>query len=135
MRAHALRMPAEPVPLQGLRGRRLAEDVRSRGEHPAFTNSAMDGFAVRAADATAGALLRVVGESRAGAPFAGRVGPGEAARISTGAELPAGADAVLRAEDAAEEAGDVRVLAPPPRGAHVRRRGEDVRRGQMLLPA
>jgi molybdopterin molybdotransferase len=135
MRAHALRIPAEPVPLEGLRGRVLAEDVRSRGDHPAFTNSAMDGFAVRAADAAEGAVLRIVGESRAGMPFPGRVGPQEAARISTGAELPAGADAILRKEEAEETGEGVRVLASPPAGAHVRRRGEDVRRGQVLLRA
>ena len=135
MRAHALRMPAEPVPLASLVGRVLAEDVRARGDHPAFTNSAMDGFAVRAADAAQGAFLRVVGESRAGTPFTGTVGAGEATRISTGAQMPDGADAVLRKEDAQEAGDDARVTAAPAAGAHVRRRGEDVRRGQVLIPA
>ena len=135
MRAHALRMPAEPVPLAELVGRVLAEDVRARGDHPAFTNSAMDGFAVREADAVEGAVLRIVGESRAGTPFSGGIGAGEATRISTGAQMPDGADAVLRKEDAQEEGDGVRVMAAPAAGAHVRRRGEDVRRGQVLIPA
>jgi molybdopterin molybdotransferase len=135
VRGLALRLPAEPVPLEELVGRVLAEDVRARGDHPAFTNSAMDGYALRAADAAAGGALRLVGESRAGAPFAGPLGPGEAIRISTGAELPEGADAILRVEDALEEGEGVRAAVPPPAGASVRRRGEDVHLGQALLRA
>jgi molybdopterin molybdotransferase len=95
----------------------------------------MDGYAVRAADAAGGAPQRLVGESRAGAPFAGVVGAGEAVRISTGAELPAGADAILRAEDAEEGDGAVVATVPPAAGAFVRGVGEDVRRGQVLLEA
>lgn len=135
VRALALAPPAEPVALEELPGRVLAEDVRARGDHPAFTNSAMDGYALRAADAAAGGPLRLVGESRAGAPFGGEVGAGEAVRISTGAELPEGADAILRVEDAEEGHGAVHVGAAPAAGAYVRRRGEDVRRGQALLAA
>lgn len=135
MRARALAPPAEPVALADLVGRVLAEDVRARADHPAFTNSAMDGFAVRAADAADGAVLRLVGESRAGTPFPGRVGAGEATRISTGAELPAGADTVLRVEDAEEVDGGVRMLVAPAPGRHVRAQGEDVRRGEVLLAA
>jgi molybdopterin molybdotransferase len=70
MRSRAPLPGAEAVPLDALPGRRLARDLRARVDNPAFTNSAMDGFAVRAADAAAGGGLRVVGESRAGAPFA-----------------------------------------------------------------
>ena len=81
--------------------------MRARIDNPAFTNSAMDGFAVRAAEAAAGAPLRLVGESRAGAPFAGAVGHGEAIRISTGAVLPDDLDAILRKEDA-DDRGDTR---------------------------
>jgi molybdopterin molybdotransferase len=135
VRALALRLPAEPVALDALAGRILAEDVRARGDHPAFTNSAMDGFALRAVDAAEGVPLRLVGESRAGTPFPGRLGPGEAIRISTGAELPEGADAILPVEAAAEEGEGVRALAPPAPGAFVRRRGEDVHTGQVLLRA
>ena len=132
-RALALHLPAEPVALEDLVGRVLAEDVLARGDHPAFTNSAMDGYALRAGDAAAGEVLLLVGESRAGAPFAPALAAGEAVRISTGAELPEGADAILRLEDAAEEAGGVRALAAPAAGAFVRLRGEDVRLGQVLL--
>lgn len=135
MRSRAPLPGAETVPMAGLVGRRLARDVRARVDSPPFTNSAMDGFAVRAAEAAAGAPLRIAGESRAGAPFAGAAGPGEAVRISTGAALPDGLDAVLRAEDADESGGAVTARVPPSAGAFVRRRAEDVRRGDLLLPA
>ncbi|HET6692294.1 MAG TPA: gephyrin-like molybdotransferase Glp [Miltoncostaeaceae bacterium] len=135
MRARAVVPAAEPVALDALAGRVLAEDVRARIDHPAFANSAMDGFAVRAADVAGGAPVRLVGESRAGVPFAGAIGPGEAVRISTGAEVPEGADAILRKEDADDRGDAVAATAPPPAGTSVRRRGEDVRQGQVLLPA
>jgi molybdopterin molybdotransferase len=135
MRSRAPLPGPEAVPLDGLTGRRLARDLRARVDNPAFTNSAMDGFAVRAADAAGGRPLRLVGESRAGVPFTGDVGPGEAIRISTGAVLPDALDAVLRKEDA-DDRGDVVVArTPPPAGAFVRARAEDVRRGDLLLPA
>jgi molybdopterin molybdotransferase len=135
MVARAIDAGREPVGLDALAGRVLAEPVTARSDHPSFTNSAMDGYGVRAADAAGGAPQRLVGESRAGTPFAGAVGPGEAVRISTGAEVPEGVDAILRREDA-EERGDAVVarVAPPP-GAFVRRRGEDVAGGDVLLPA
>ena len=135
MRARAVALPAEPVALDALAGRVLAEHVRSRTDHPAFTNSAMDGFAVRAGDVAGGRAARLVGESRAGVPFAGTVGPGEAVRISTGAELPEGVDAILRKEDADDRGDAVAATVPPPAGMSLRRRGEDVREGQVLLPA
>ena len=135
VRGQALDLPAEPVALEELAGRVLAEDVLARGDHPAFTNSAMDGYAMRAADAAGGGALRLVGESRAGAPYAGTVCAGEAVRISTGGELPEGADAILRVEDAAEEGegAAVRATVAPEPGTFVRRRGEDVRVGQPLM--
>ena len=135
MRSHAVSLPAEPVPLEELAGRILAVEVRARVDHPAFTNSQMDGYAVRSADASGGTPQRLVGESRAGAPFDGEVGPGEAIRISTGAEFPTGVDAILRKEDAEEADGAVTALDPPAAGLFVRRVGEDVRRGEVLLEA
>ena len=135
MRARAVHPPNEPVALDGLAGRVLSEHVRARIDHPAFTNSAMDGFAVRADDVAGGAAVRLVGESRAGVPFDGTVGPGEAVRISTGAEVPEGADAILRKEDADDRGDAVAATVPPPAGMSLRRRGEDVREGQVLLPA
>ena len=133
MRARAVRPAAEDVSVGDAAGRRLAEDVCSLIDHPAFTNSAMDGYAVRAAD-TPGEL-RLVGESRAGAPWAGTLGAGEATGISTGAELPAGADAVLRREDAEELDGVVTTSERLQAGRDVRRAGEDLAAGATLMAA
>lgn len=138
--ARAGRGPAEDVPLNEALGRVLAQDVASRDDVPGFDNSAMDGFALRAAD-TAGATgaapvtLRLAGESRAGAPYPGRLDAGEAVRISTGAKLPAGGDAVLRVEDAAERESAVVVTRPLTAGAEVRRAGDDIRAGEVVLRA
>src|SRR3954452_7960871 len=104
-------LDAEEVPLAEAAGRVLAEDVRAAHDVPPFANSAMDGFALVAP----GGDLALIGESRAGAPFAGMVRPCEAVRISTGAALPEGADAVVPIEHA-EVSGD-RVLAESPAGA------------------
>src|SRR6058998_2735138 len=93
---HTRPLPAGPVPLEVAAGRVLAEDARSAVDLPPFPSSAMDGYAVRAADLPG--TLRVVGESAAGAPFAGTLGPGEAVAISTGAVVPEGADAVAPVE-------------------------------------
>ena len=89
----------EEVPLAEAAGRVLARDVVAARAQPPFAASAMDGYAVRAADADAGARLRVIGTSAAGARFAGSVGPGEAVRIFTGAPVPDGADAIVIQED------------------------------------
>ena len=132
VRARALRLPAEEVPVGAAAGRRLAAEVSSLLEHPNFTNSAMDGYAVRAADVPGS--LRVVGESRAGAPWDGRLTAGQAVGISTGAEMPDGADAVLRREDAEESDGRVATAVALEPGRHVRRRGEDLAAGGALLP-
>ena len=120
-------------------GRVLGEDVVSTHPVPAFDNSAMDGFAVRAPD-LAGAgpanpvALRLVGESRAGHPAKTAVEEGQAIAISTGAMLPEGADAVLRVEDTRlEEDATVHALGAPDLGRDVRRAGEDVLPGQTVL--
>ncbi|HZK15619.1 MAG TPA: gephyrin-like molybdotransferase Glp [Solirubrobacterales bacterium] len=130
----------ERVALRDGLGRRLAEDAAASEPVPAFDNSAMDGFAVRAAD-TRGARpggpvrLRLVGESRAGHPAAATLRPGEAIGISTGAVVPAGADGVVRVE--ATRAEDDRVLVEDEiePGRDVRRAGEDVRPGETVLVA
>ncbi len=124
-------LPAEAVPLRAALGRVLAEQVESGVDVPPFDNSAMDGFAVVAGPA---AELAVVGESRAGRPASAPVEAGRAVRISTGAALPAGADAVVPVERTEEGDGVVRVPDTAP-GANVRRAGEDVRRGQPVLGA
>lgn len=128
----------ERVPLPDARGRVLGEDLAGRDDVPPFDNSAMDGFAVRAAD-THGAApaspveLSVVDESRAGEPASRGPGPGEAVRISTGAMMPPGADAVVRVEDTDEREGVVAILAEVAPGKEIRRAGEDVRAGDVVL--
>jgi molybdopterin molybdotransferase len=129
----APRARAEWVPLAGLAGRRLAAPLATRLDLPSGHCSAMDGWAVHAAGLFG--PLRVVGESAAGRPFAPGLSSGEACRISTGALLPDGADAVVRHEDGHEEGGRLVVAVRPRPWAHVRRRGEDLRCGQMALDA
>jgi len=124
---------AEPVAIEDAADRVLAQDVRAGSDVPRFDNSAMDGFAVRS-DASSGPLP-IVGESRAGAPAVVSLGPDEAIRISTGAALPAGADAVVPVEQARETEEAVTPTAAVAAGQHVRRAGEDLRAGRVVLPA
>ncbi|MBI3289569.1 MAG: molybdopterin molybdotransferase MoeA [Elusimicrobia bacterium] len=128
---------AERVPLAKAAGRVLAEDVRAAQDLPPFDNSAMDGYAVRLLDCDAEALpiLSVIETLRAGAGGRPKVGPGQAIRIMTGAPLPEGADTVIPKEAAEERNGTVKLLRRPASGAHIRRRGEDVRAGARLLQA
>jgi len=116
-------------------GRYLAEPLLARRTQPAADQSAMDGYAVPVGEMTG--PWRVVGESAAGHPFDGALTAGTAARISTGALLPAGAAAVILQEDIARE-GDAIALtgeAPSPPDKHIRREGMDFRLGDLLLPA
>jgi len=126
-------LPAEEVPVVGALDRVLAEDVRAVADVPSFANSAMDGFAARAGPS--GRTLRVVGESRAGTPYAGVVADGEAVRISTGAALPAGATGVLQIERVALDGETVRFDAEVGDGLNVRYPGEDLRAGDVVLAA
>ncbi|WP_082096815.1 molybdopterin molybdotransferase MoeA [Demequina gelatinilytica] len=130
----------EAVPLAGALGRMLADHVVAAGAIPPFDNSAMDGYAVRAVDVASASEsapvgLEVVGESAAGHPYPGTVGPGTAVRIMTGAPVPAGADAVIPQERVAATATSVLVDAPPALGAHIRRQGEDAEPGSLVVPA
>ncbi|HEY0613301.1 MAG TPA: gephyrin-like molybdotransferase Glp, partial [Candidatus Elarobacter sp.] len=129
--AHPL--SAELVPLAEAAGRVLAEDVRAVTDLPPFPSSAMDGYAVRAADLPG--ALNITGESAAGAPFAGTVGPGEAVAISTGAVVPEGADAVAPVEIVVKIDNRVEVDRELAFGASVRPRGGDVRAGDIVLAA
>jgi molybdopterin molybdotransferase len=126
---------AETVPLPEGAGRVLASPVRARVTQPPADVSAMDGYAVRAADAVAGATLRLIGTAPAGRPFAGRVGAGEAVRIFTGGFVPDGADAILLQEDATAEGAVVRVHETVAAGRWIRRRGLDFAAGETVLPA
>jgi molybdopterin molybdotransferase len=120
-------------------GRVLAEDATSAEPVPGFDNSAMDGFAVRAAD-TRGAEggrpveLALAGESRAGHPARRALARGEAIAISTGAVVPEGADAVVRIEDTSVGEGQVTVRVRAESGAYIRRAGEDIRAGDTVIP-
>ncbi len=133
--APLLPLAPEIVPLAEAWRRVLAADVVARLTQPPADVSAMDGYAVRAADAHAGAVLRVIGEAPAGHPFAGAVGPGETVRLFTGSFMPAGADAVLLQEDAVADAGLVTVGEAAAAGRHVRPRGQDFAAGEVVLRA
>ena len=133
------RLGAEPVAVGDALGRVLAEDVASLDPVPGFDSSAMDGYAVRAAD-TAGAgsrrpvRLALVDESRAGHPAQRGLGAGEAIAISTGAMVPVGADAVVRVEDTGgTDPVEIGVEVEP--GRDIRRAGEDIRAGAIVIPA
>jgi len=125
---------AETVSTFDALGRILAEDVRSTLDVPPEDNSAMDGYAMRAADVpAAGTILPVSQRIAAGAPSATELHPGTAARIFTGAQVPAGADAVVMQEQCAAVEGGVRIDIIPAAGLAIRRRGEDVRRDAVVL--
>lgn len=126
-------LETEQVAVAEALDRVLASDVRAAADVPGFASSAMDGFAVLSGPA--GRELRVAGESRAGAPAAETAGPGTAIRISTGAAMPAGADAVVPVERAEETGGTVRLGAAAAPGANVRLPGEDMRGGELVLRA
>jgi molybdopterin molybdotransferase len=131
-------LASEDVPLRSALGRVLGEEVRSVESVPGFDNSAMDGFAVRADD-TRGAVpdaavaLRIVGESRAGRPTEVTVGVREAVRISTGAMVPAGADAVVPVEDARIEDDRLLVRKTVEAGLYLRFAGEDIGVDEVVL--
>lgn len=133
MLAACVQLAPEPVPVEDALGRVLAEDVAAADDVPRFVNSAMDGFAVIAGASSR--TLRIVGESRAGAPAQTPLGDGEAIRISTGAALPAGADAVVRVEDVEEGDGRIALATEVAVGDNIRQAGEDLRAGATVLRA
>ena len=125
----------EKVALEAAYGRVLARDLKALRTQPPFPNSAMDGYALRAGDATAPATLMVVGESAAGRAFEGAVGPGEAVRIFTGAPMPDGADAIVIQEDVSREGERIRLSIAVPEGDNLRPAGMDFHAGDILIPA
>jgi molybdopterin molybdotransferase len=130
----------EKVPIPEGLGRVLAETVTSPWDIPPLDNTAMDGFAVRAADVASASsdrpvALEVIEDLPAGRMAANAITAGMALRIMTGAPMPAGADAVVRVEDTRAEGTKVLVMAAVPPGEHVRRAGEDVREGEKVLEA
>ena len=126
----------EQVPLAAARGRVLAQDVVARRTQPPFDASAMDGYAVRAADVTeAPVTLDVVGSAPAGGAYDGVVGPGEAVRIFTGGPVPAGADSIVLQEDAFAGEGVVTLHEAAEAARHIRKAGLDFRDGDTVLAA
>ena len=124
----------ERVALRAALGRVLAEDIAADRDFPATDRSAMDGYAVRAADANPNVGLKLVGEQRAGEPRRGEpLQPGEACRIYTGAVIPPGADAVLMVERAEVQGETILVGEDVGIGDHIRRQGEERRLGDAVL--
>jgi molybdopterin molybdotransferase len=126
-------LAAEPVPLAEAAGRVLAADARAAVDLPPFPSSAMDGFAVRAADTPA--TLPVVARSAAGQPAGRALRAGEAIAISTGGVVPDGSDAVIPIEYVVEHDNKVEIDAPAEPGANVRPRGGDIRAGEVVCAA
>lgn len=132
------RQPALRIPLDDALGSVLAEDVVSPLDIPAWTNSAMDGYAARGEDVRGASdarpvRLKVVEQLPAGRFPSRRIGPGECARIFTGAPLPEGADSVIRQEDTDEGSDIVTIVKDRDVGVNTRRQGEDIRRGNTVL--
>lgn len=127
--------PAEVVALANAWNRVTAEPVRARLTQPPADVSAMDGYGVRAEDATLGASLAVIGAAPAGHPYAGSVGAGQAVRIFTGSVIPDGADGVLLQEDTTRDGDRITVNEAVGKGRHIRRAGQDFAAGDAVIPA
>jgi molybdopterin molybdotransferase len=125
----------EKVALEAALGRVLALDLRARHDQPPFAASAMDGYAVNSKGVSSGSQFRLIGTAAAGHPFRGKVEKGQAVRIFTGAVVPPGADAILIQENTSVEAGFITSTAAVEIGRHVRPRGLDFSKGQLLLKA
>jgi molybdopterin molybdotransferase len=132
--AEAQALPAEIVPLNDALGRVLTENLKALRTQPPTAVSAMDGYAVRAADvAQAPVNLKLIGEVAAGHPFEGEVKAGQAARIFTGGVMPFGADTVVIQELTARDGDTVTIQKPTAKARNVRDRGIDFAEGQILL--
>ena len=125
----------EQVALADAAGRVLAAEIVASFDQPGLPTSAMDGYAVVAADAAAGSRLQLVGDAFAGTPFSGRIEPGTTVRIATGGVVPRGADRVIM-QEIVDRDGDSIVLVGPIHDAHfVRLAGGDFRKGERLIAA
>ncbi len=135
---HSAPGESEEVSIESSLGRILAEDISSNRDHPPYVISAMDGYALKEADikgATkdAPAILDIVDDIRAGYAPKCAVEKGQASRIMTGAEVPVGADTVIRVEDTAGSGDKVNILTPPDEGANIRLKGENLKVGDLVL--
>ncbi len=130
----------EKVGLMEALGRVLGEDIIASRDNPPWDNSAMDGFAVRWEDIkqehaiTRPAELKVIEDVPAGKTATKTVGAGQAIRIMTGAPIPKGADTVIKVEETEPSEGQVRIFKAPERGANIRPQGEDVKKGECIIP-
>jgi len=131
---HTVTLSAAEAPLVRCLGRIVAEDQIASRDVPPADNSAMDGFAFSHATLSCN-VLRVTGVLPAGESRDIPVPAGEAIRIMTGAPLPPGCDTVVPIEDVVEDGDAIRLSAPVTAGSHVRKRGEDIRRGEIVIPA
>lgn len=128
----------ELISIANAHGRRLSDDINAPESSPRYTNSAMDGFAVRWQDCSKASSehpisLKVIGESQAGIPFENSITPNSAIRISTGAMLPEGADTVVRVEDTRENGERVEIRSAITPGQDVRHEGEEFKEGNRLF--
>jgi molybdopterin molybdotransferase len=126
---------AETVSLAEAWNRVLARPVAARLTQPPADVSAMDGYALRAADGQAGAMLTVIGTAPAGHPFSGPIAPGQALRLFTGSVIPDGADCVALQEDVDRDADRIILREPAREAAHIRPRGQDFAQGEIGLAA
>ncbi len=125
----------ENVPLLDAAGRAVAEDITSKQSLPDFDNSAMDGYAVFTADCATGTVLPVIGYLPAGEISADIAKSGTAVKIMTGAPVPQGADAIIPLENCKEDQGKITILQTVKKGDHIRWTGEDIRPGDLVIPA
>ncbi len=128
--AAARSLGTERTPLDRALNRTLAADVRAAIDLPRFDQSAVDGYALADPVRT---ILRLTGSAEAGRPFTGRTSSSTAVRILTGARVPPGVTAVVMQERVTKRGEIIRLSAPVPPGANIRRRGEDVRKGEVVL--
>jgi len=125
---------SEIVGLGAANGRVLAKPLTSSHNQPPFDSSAMDGYAVRAAEVAPGKALKLAGTAQAGARFIGMMQPGQCVRIFTGAPMPIGADAVIMQEEATANGNQIGFAKAVRPGQNLRKQGFDFRRGAELLP-
>ena len=129
------RLERERVPISSAAGRVIAEDLSAPRDMPQWDNSAMDGYAVRSADCGLPVTLKLTGYQAAGDAVSPGVSPGCAVKIMTGSPIPEGCDAVVPFEESEEAGGFVKIFAPVKKRAHIRFRGEDVKTGDLVIPA
>lgn len=125
-------LPLEEVPLISASGRVLGREVRAERDQPPFAASSMDGYALKAEEVERDAMFKVIGEAAAGHRFEGRVGPGQAVRIFTGAPVPEGADFVLIQEDATRSSDVITITGNPGTKDNIRPAGGDFTAGTVM---